>query len=226
MNGISAITDLTFRDMEMLPPKTAKQATTEKFALIKWSLTRTEALSRLSLLFEGITEPVTVQETELSAKCDMSTLWNDGNIEYKAFVSNATSEYDLYIAIYDENGVLVKVFKNEPTGSFEAEDGVYTVKAMVWEKNGMKPLCDTVEKTVLSDAPKIDISEDNVTGSNPWGADGKDGTRYQTLQTTQKSGRRKNEYIFDGLSGGYVTIDLGEEYCIEKNRLCAKSRQL
>lgn len=58
----------------------------------------------------------------------MSTLWNDGNIEYKAFVSNATSEYDLYIAIYDENGVLVKVFKNEPTGSFEAEDGVYTVK--------------------------------------------------------------------------------------------------
>ncbi len=46
------------------------------------------------------------------------SLWNDGNIEYKAFVSNATSEYDLYIAIYDENGVLVKVFKNEPTGSF------------------------------------------------------------------------------------------------------------
>lgn len=166
---------------------------------------------------EGITEPVTVQETELSAKCDMSTLWNDGNIEYKAFVSNATSEYDLYIAIYDENGVLVKVFKNEPTGSFEAEDGVYTVKAMVWEKNGMKPLCDTVEKTVLSDAPKIDISEDNVTGSNPWGADGKDGTPIPNLANdAKKAADGRMNTFFDGLSGGYVTIDLGEEYCIEK----------
>ncbi len=41
---------------------------------------------------------------------------------------------------------LLRYLRMSRREAFEAEDGVYTVKAMVWEKNGMKPLCDTVEK--------------------------------------------------------------------------------
>lgn len=50
------------------------------------------------------------------------------------------AKYDVYAAVYDANGVLVGIRKNEMSGSMSISDNEnYELKIMVWEKDTMEP---------------------------------------------------------------------------------------
>ena len=59
------------------------------------------------------------------------------------------SNCDMYIAAYDLNGVLVGLGKNEAECTVNvSKKGTLKVKVFFWEKDGMKPVFDPVEKKV------------------------------------------------------------------------------
>ena len=66
----------------------------------------------------------------------------DGKLSYELTPETDVNiaEYDVYTAVYSDNGMLVKVFKNDMSGQLDIDaDKNYEVKVMVWEKNTMKP---------------------------------------------------------------------------------------
>ena len=97
------------------------------------------SIKPITATLNGITEKIKISPTHFE-KCEI----NNGQLEFK-LKANDTLNADIYTAIYDCDNVLVKVFKNEYQGSVSVTDGEqYTVKAMIWEKGGMKPIADTV----------------------------------------------------------------------------------
>ena len=71
-------------------------------------------------------------------------------MEYSYTLGSIEPVNDAYFAVYDQNGVLVYLSKNQTSGSVELEDGEYTAKLMVWERDGMIPICEV--KTFDRDA--------------------------------------------------------------------------
>lgn len=64
----------------------------------------------------------------------------NSSISYEIAVG-AEDEYDLYTAVYDDNGKLFAISKNKLVGTFVADDNVnYTLKTFLWKKNGMAPI--------------------------------------------------------------------------------------
>lgn len=58
-------------------------------------------------------------------------------------------DYDVYAAAYDKYGQLVDIKKNELSGEVKTgTDSKYTFKVMVWDKDGMTPQTDVIERTV------------------------------------------------------------------------------
>ena len=66
----------------------------------------------------------------------------DGVMEYSYTLGSIEPVNDAYFAVYDQNGVLVYLSKNQNSGSAELEEGEYTAKLMVWERGGMIPICE------------------------------------------------------------------------------------
>ena len=72
---------------------------------------------------------------------------NGGEMEYSYTLGSVEPVNDTYFAVYDGSGALVYLSKNEPSGSAELPpDTSYTPKLMVWQKDGMRPLCDSVSR--------------------------------------------------------------------------------
>lgn len=66
----------------------------------------------------------------------------DGKLSYKLTPGGSfdEKEYDVYSAVYNENGTLVRVLKNNFSGEIDIDDtNNYELKVMVWEKDTMKP---------------------------------------------------------------------------------------
>ncbi len=75
------------------------------------------------------------------SRCDVE----DGVLNYEVTSDKDISEYDLYMAVYDEEGRLVKVSKNTMSDSVVAdEEKSYSVKAMLWKKDAMKPVTEVL----------------------------------------------------------------------------------
>lgn len=66
----------------------------------------------------------------------------DGVMEYSYTLGSIEPVNDAYFAVYDQNGVLVYLSKNQSSGSAELGEGEYTAKLMVWERDGMIPICE------------------------------------------------------------------------------------
>lgn len=76
---------------------------------------------------------------------DMAGMVNS-TLEYVVSV-NYSGEYDLYTAVYNADGMLFSVSKNQQRGKVEVmKDQQYTVKAMLWEKDTITPI-ESDEKT-------------------------------------------------------------------------------
>lgn len=94
---------------------------------------------------DGITEPVYVNADTDPLSIDSCKLEN-GRLSFE--VGTNINDADIYIAVYGGDGRLVKLFKNELSGSIEAaENESYTVKAMAWKKGAMTPLCEAASAT-------------------------------------------------------------------------------
>lgn len=66
----------------------------------------------------------------------------DGKLSYKLTPGGGFDEknYDVYSAVYNENGTLEKVLKNTLSGEIDIDNEKnYELKIMVWEKDTMKP---------------------------------------------------------------------------------------
>ena len=79
----------------------------------------------------------------------------DGKLSYELTPENGVDidEYDVYTAVYSDNGTLVKVFKNDMKGQADIDaDKNYEVKVMIWEKNTMKPAAEytVIKQSVLT----------------------------------------------------------------------------
>ena len=58
-----------------------------------------------------------------------------GIFKYELESGGDISEYDIYTALYDNDGKLVNVWKNELSGTANLDVGAdYDIKVMVWEK--------------------------------------------------------------------------------------------
>ena len=72
-----------------------------------------------------------------------------GIFKYELESGGDISEYDIYTALYDNDGKLVNVWKNELSGTANLDVGAdCDIKVMVWEKNSMKPVCEAIEQSV------------------------------------------------------------------------------
>lgn len=77
-----------------------------------------------------------------------------GKLLYELTVENGVDigDYDVYTAVYSDNGTLVNVFKNNMSGQVDiGENKNYEVKVMVWEKDTMKPAANhtVIKQSVL-----------------------------------------------------------------------------
>lgn len=75
------------------------------------------------------------------------------SVQYELEAIEDISNYDLYTAIYNTDGILVGVKKNEISGTFDIDTAKgYVIKVMLWEKDCMKPImipAAVVDKTIL-----------------------------------------------------------------------------
>lgn len=73
----------------------------------------------------------------------------NGVITYNISENTDLSDYDVYAAAYDKDGQLLDIKKNELSGEVKTgTDSKYTFKVMVWNKDGMTPQTDVIERTV------------------------------------------------------------------------------
>ena len=94
-----------------------------------------------ALSFQVIRVKTTNAKVEKAISIDkVSTSSTSINYTLKAGADFDEDAYDIYTAVYDKNGVLMGVTKNNMTGSAPVKtSGQHTVKLMVWEKDTMKP---------------------------------------------------------------------------------------
>ena len=149
---------------------------------------------------EGVIESVKPKPASIM-KCEIA----DGVLNFELNI-NDDIESDIYTAIYDNEGRLIKVFKNEKEGQILTEEGsIYTVKLFSWNKRGINPVSEK-EAIRISSAGKIDISSSELSGSQSWENKG-------SVDYNKAADGDINTY-FDGLENGYVTIDLKQSYYI------------
>lgn len=97
------------------------------------------SIKPITATLEGITEKVYTKNIAFK-KCEV----NNGKLEYELSVNDKLNA-DIYVAVYNSDGVLIDVLQNKYTGIVDVDDDEqYTVKAMGWEKGGMKPITDVV----------------------------------------------------------------------------------
>ncbi|MGM9936216.1 MAG: LamG-like jellyroll fold domain-containing protein [Candidatus Ornithomonoglobus sp.] len=92
------------------------------------------------------TEAVTADYSKLIeiVRCEA-----DGNIlTYEYSASENISNYDVYTAIYNGDGVLLKLIKNQLSGSIEITEDTAKVKVMTWEKGMMYPASTVIETAI------------------------------------------------------------------------------
>lgn len=81
---------------------------------------------------------------------------NAGSISYELETSESFdgNAYDIYTAVYDEDGTLVKLLVNQLSGTVETDpDKSYDVKVMVWKKDTMEPAMTVIKESTLDNSP-------------------------------------------------------------------------
>lgn len=158
------------------------------------------SINPITPTLEGVTQPVKSKPASI-VSCDTV----DGKIKFELKI-NDDIDADIYTAVYDNEGKLIKVFKNENEGEILTEQGnIYTVKLFSWNRNTMEPVSEPEEKRI-STAGKIDMSSAELSGSQSWENKGS--------VDFNKAADGDLDTYFDGLANGYVTIDLKQSYYI------------
>ncbi|MCD7783735.1 MAG: family 43 glycosylhydrolase [Firmicutes bacterium] len=100
-----------------------------------------------------LTREFEVTVKEISNGVYIKSLEPDGSaISYELEVGDAfdSEKYDVYIAVYNEEGALNAVVKNQMSGTIETNSSANErIKVMVWEKDTMNPVVDAIEASVV-----------------------------------------------------------------------------
>lgn len=96
---------------------------------------------------EGIRELVEVSAPPAQIK---SVSLEDGKIRCKVNNYKDSPAYDVYTALYDQEGALLGICLNGSEAEFAISQGThkYTIKNLIWEKDTMKPYGGTEDVTV------------------------------------------------------------------------------
>lgn len=146
-----------------------------------------------------VTVNVTYKKTEINY---ISAEAIDGKLNYSVGYE-LIEEGTLYTALY-KDGVLEDIREDQPEGSFEAEDGVYTIKAFLWGAN-QRPLCDAAERTVTVENGDTEVGEvlwRSTTDSERWVDEG--------IVTTQEWDKDTEE--MDANNEKYIIVDQNVRY--------------
>jgi len=109
----------------------------DEFYIYNYDLNAAEVMEKYKYAYNKI----------IRLSIDSVDVSEDGTLTYSADY-NADRKADLHIAVYNENGKLISVKINNPTGSVVLpEPGKYTIVAFLWADN-MMPLCKQVKRTV------------------------------------------------------------------------------
>lgn len=154
----------------------------------------------------------------------------DGKLSYKLTGGSdfKADDYDVYTAIYNENGTLHSVLKNQMSGNVAVDENKeYEIKVMVWEKDTMKPAdgYNVIKETTMENSA-YKLMSYTTTGSEYYGTHNGDCPAIigNSLHLAVSSdGGKTYEPLNSNIGVLYAEADYTEE---SKNPLAGDSKML
>ena len=123
---------------------------------------------------------------------------HDGGISYKLSTPDNESDYDIYTAIYNDDGVLESVSKNKPEGDFAVNSfGKYMMKVFTFDRGTLTAAGNAQKKMLAVPVRKYDFETDLLTGTDA----------KLTTGASIVSEDGGNRLYINGTSGAYMQLD-------------------